>query len=112
MKCENMSHRLLIDYIDSLRINDYDYIGRAVVSFFNANKEDLYAAAPEIDDLKIELSPDTCTNCMGCGNIMVSHANQCHVCGGSGKIPKGDASELGYKVYNTTSNNDESVLSS
>jgi len=88
MKCDNASHRLLIDYIDSLRINDYDYIGRAVVHFFNENKEDLYAAAPEVENLKTELSPDCCPNYQGCGNVMVSHVNQCHVCGGTGNSLK------------------------
>ena len=33
-----------------------------------------------------EPQPDDCPNCKGCGNVEVSHVNQCYMCGGKGKI--------------------------
>ena len=32
-----------------------------------------------------EILPGQCPNCHGCGNVMVSHVNECYQCSGTGK---------------------------
>jgi DnaJ-class molecular chaperone len=35
-----------------------------------------------------QIAPNMCPDCLGCGNVQVSHAIQCYKCEGTGKVRK------------------------
>jgi hypothetical protein len=63
---------------------------------------DCYSTRPIELPHQIVLKEGYCPSCYGCGNVMVSHPNQCSFCGGSGKLTKGGSNELGFNNNSTT----------
>jgi len=43
------------------------------------------ALKPSHNNARVEISPDACSACHGCGNVEISHINQCYRCNGTGK---------------------------
>lgn len=43
------------------------------------------ALKPSHNTARDEIPPDACPDCHGCGNVEISHVNQCYRCHGTGK---------------------------
>lgn len=71
---------------------------------------DVFETRPVEANKKLELQPGQCPSCYGCGNVMISHANTCSACNGTGRVDQGGSHDFGCELNNTTTTDGGSIL--